>query len=77
MKRKAEAPAAASEPAEGWIRVKDVGDLAGPLFVCINGGEKCLAVREDGEVHLVPVPASHEPEAVCTSGRAPPSSRGP
>jgi len=60
-KRKAEEPA---EPTDGWVRVTEIADLSGPVFVCTNGSEKCVSVTEDGRIRLVPVPPSKEPEQV-------------
>ena len=60
-KRKAEA---APEQTEGWVRVNDMVDLSGPLFLCTNGDEKCIYVTEEGEVRLQKAPASHEPDTV-------------
>ena len=60
-KRKAEEPA---EPVEGWVRVTEMADLSGPVFVCTNGSEKCVSVTEDGRIRLVPVPPTKEPEQV-------------
>lgn len=70
VKRKAEGAggsAGADAAAEGWVRVTELADLTGPLFVCINGAAKCIAVTEDGEVRLQRVPPSHEPDHVGPS----------
>jgi protein FRG1 len=69
----ATAAAAAAAAAQGWVRVAELADLTGPLFVCVNGAAKCIAVTEDGEVRLQRVPPSQEPDHVGPSVRAAPA----